>query len=658
MITKLKIVVKKALQIVPLSKPKNEDFHSETRSIPPSAWLDRLNKERFEVENFSRSITSDFTQHSRTLSELVEDIEELKKSCNGVVGIISNDDGETPIQFAYQLFKKSEDIIMASFDQFRMIFDSVRTLKELIQTIESNQNQLAKITVPLKMITVQYRITASMMDEKTRQEFYDLADKLAILINEINERIAKQFRDLTETGVVCSEIISGLDMMVSEYEGQISKQLGTSRSNLGSLGDSLNSSHKLIEEITQCSDRLSNDIFSIMVSMQTQDMTSQKLEHICAAIDSICERLQSSDKKDKAATLYFVREASKIQSNQLEKLFKDLVSAMQSIRASALDTDGEIESIAKATEELSVIGSQTDLLRTSADSVRQILSFVESTIDKTRGVLESLRPLREKFTDSTAKVMNIAVEMRMVAVNAQVYASNVTDGEALEVLSQSTQVQSLDAKSNIEAISQSLEQVARSLTLAEESLAQFAELGQIDMDQLLHESEIAQVELQRLERDLPNQMEKIQNKREKVTKKTQDFANRLSLNDDIKAKAERILHLFKEISSANIKEPQGDKREQELRNIAALQSNYTMQSEVNLHNEAVDSSASQAQRIASAPARNDDFEAFEDFEDFSFDPESSLDRGNDLPETTPISEDEASIQNSTPEKLDDNVDLF
>ncbi len=655
MIAKFSTVVKKALQLFPFSGSGEENHPPEAQSLPPSAWLERLEKERFEVESFSQSITSDFTQHSRTLGELVDDIEELKKSCNAVVDIISTDDGETPIQFAYQLFKKSEDIIMASFDQFRMIFDSVRTLRELIQNIESNQNQLAKITVPLKMITVQYRITASMMDEKTRQEFYDLADKLAILISEINERIAKQFRDLTETGMVCSEIISGLDTMVSEYEGQISKQLGTSRSDLGSLGDSLNSSHKLIEEITQCSDRLSNDIFSIMVSMQAQDMTSQKLEHICAAIDSICERLQTSNRKDKAATLFFVREASKIQSNQLGKLFKDLVAAMQSIRAAAQDTDSEIESIAKATEELSVIGSQTDLLRTSAESVRQILRFVESTIDKTKGILVSLKPLREKFTNSTAKVMNIAVEMRMVAVNAQVYASNVTDGEALEVLSQSTQIQSLDAKSNIEAISQSLEQVAKSLTMAEENLAQFAELGQIDMDQLLHESEIAQKELQRLERDLPEQMNKIQDKREKVTHKTREFANRLSLNDDIKTKAERILNLFKEISSANIKEPQGEKRDRELKNISALQGNYTMQSEVNQHNEAVDSRASQAQRITSTPARNDDFEAFEDL---SVSLETSDKHANTRPKAASKDRDESCIQNLKPDELDDNVDLF
>ncbi len=651
MITKFKSVVTKALQKFPFTSGSNSSNQGKPKELPPSAWLDRLREEKFEVESFSQSITNDFTEHSRTLESLVDDIEELKSSCNAVVDIISADEGETPIQFAYQLFKKSEDIIMASFDQFRMIFDSVRTLKELIQSIEANQNQLSKITVPLKMITVQYRITASMMDEKTRQEFYDLADKLAILINEINQRIDKQFRDLTDTGAVCSEIIEGLDLMVSEYEGQISKQLGTSRSNLGSLGSSLDNSHRLIDQITECSDRLSNGIFNIMVSMQAQDMTSQKLEHICSAIDSICDRLQTSEKKDLAATLYFVREASKIQSTQLDRLFGDLESAMDSIRSSTLNTDTEIESIAKATEELSQIGSQTDLLRTSAESVSQILSFVESTIDKTRTVLVSLKPLREKFTDSTAKVMNIAVEMRMVAVNAQVYASNVTDGEALEVLSHSTQVQSIDAKSNIESISHSLEKVAASLTSAEESLAHFAELGQVDMDQLLHESEIAQNELQRLERDLPNQMNKIQLRREKVTQHTRQFAEKLTLNDSIRSKGEQILALFKEISTAKIKEPRGERLEREQQNISSLQSNYTMQSEVNVHNEAVDTGALAAQRIEMPPPPediSDGFEAF-DFED------TSLDRSSDLAET-PTEEADSSKPKS--EKCDDNVDLF
>lgn len=652
MITKLKYVVKKALHKNPFSPTAQKGAQSKRRPLDPSVWLQRLEQEKIEIESFSQAITNDFTEHSKTLEALVDDIEELKGSCSSVVEIISADEGETPVQFAYQLFKKSEDIIMASFDQFRMIFDSVRTLKNLIQNIESNQNQLSKITVPLKMITVQYRITASMMDEKTRQEFYDLADKLAILIDEINNRIEKQFKDLTDTGSVCSKIIAGLDQMVSEYEGQISKQLGTSRSNLGSLGDSLDNSHKLVDQITESSDRLSNGIFNIMVSMQAQDMTSQKLEHIGTAIDSICDRLQTSDKKDRAATLYFVREASKVQSTQLDRLFGELESAMDSIRSSALNTDAEIEGIARATEELGQIGSQTDLLRTSAESVRQILSFVESTIDKTKGVLGSLTPLREKFTDSTAKVMNIAVEMRMVAVNAQVYAANVTNGEALEVLSHSTQIQSLDAKSNIEAISKSLEQVAASLTAAEDSLAHFAELGQVDMDQLLQESEIAQNELQRLENDLPNQMNIIQQRREKVTHCTRQFAKKLSLDNSIKAKAEKILTLFQEISSANIKEPRGEKREQEQRNISYLQNNYTMQSEVNVHNEAVEK-VETAVELKTQQTSSDDL--FEGFEAFGLEDEASTENRNYFTDTTEREEKE---QIEKVESRDNNVELF
>jgi len=610
------------------------------------------------MEVLSKLIASNFTGHSQTLEQIISEIDSLKLSCTGVVSIIAPEDGETPMQFSYQLFKKSEDIITASFDQFRVIFDSVHTLRGLIATIEASQKQLAKMTLPLKMITVQYRITASTMDDATRQEFEDLADKLASLIDEINSRLEKQFSDLAETSSVCATVIEGLETMVKDYEVQLNRQLGTSRGNLGELCESLDDYSKQIAALTGSSERLSESIFGIMVSMQAQDMSSQKLEHICEALDSICNRLSSCKQSEEPAALFFAKEATRIQRTQLSTLLRDLDTATGSIESRALSTESEIASMARATEELSDIGSQTHLLKSSAESIRNILHFVEVTINKTRSLLVSIKPLREKFKNSTSRVLNIAAEMRMVAVNAQVYASNVSDGEALEVLSHSTQSQSMDAKKNIESISVNLEKVAQSLAQTEDSLTSFADMGQGDMDQLLAESQIAQSELRQLEMDLPARIEQVQVKRDKVAQTTRDFVQRLSEEDGSRRLSRGALSLFGQIAKANITLPSPRDIQIEKEKLLELKQNYTMQSEVDLH----DGNASSAPDAAANSSEIDFFESPDaDSEPDAQQPSSvelSTSAMSDAKLPVPPESEQEREAKPAVKKLDDNVELF
>lgn len=655
-----------------LPKLFGQDETSKGPKLSPEVWLAQMEQERIDIAEYSTFITNEFMGHSQTLESLIEDIEKLKVSCNAVIKIISDEAGDTPVQFAYQLFKKSNDIINASFDQFRIIFDSVKGLREQIQSVEASQSQLAKITVPLKMITVQYRITASMMDEATRAEFYDLADKLNGLVSQINDSIKQQFTDLSETKQVCNTIIDDLEAMIAEYESQIEAQVGSSKLSLETLGQSLGTSHDLIHAISTCSEKLSEGVFSIMVSMQAQDMTSQKLEHVSEAIDSICERLRPNGSKTKKAALYFAKEAGKIQANQLNTLFTDLENATESIRATTLNTESETEKIANATKELSEVGSQNDLLNDSGQSVKKILGFVEATIDKTRGVLLSLAPLQNKFTDSTATVMNIAAEMRMVAINAQVYAASVSDGEALEVLSHSTQVQSNQTRQSIEAISKSLAEVASSLDTTEAQLSNFTEMGQMDLDYLLEESDIAQEELKRMEIELPEMLNYIQTNRTVVAQKTRDFSEKLNVDSKIKDKATRILDVFKQISTAEIGIVKEETIEEENQNLSNLKSNYTMQSEVDNHVEVTGETATDDFGFP-AIADAGDFDSFEDFSgsesDDIFDDFATQDSIEEKPTDDSFENVDDRMQESAEpvaqkkqlnkvEKIDDNIDLF
>lgn len=553
----------------------------------PNSWIAGLQDNRIHLDGISQTLSKEFKTHSISLETLISEIEDLKSACSSVVSVIVPQDGDTPMQFSYQLFKKSEDIIRASFDQFQQIFESVRTLKKLISEIETRQQHLSKLTIPLKMITVQYRITASKMDENTRLEFHDLADKLTQLTEEINTRLEKQFKDLSDTSTVCSTIIADLEGMVEEYQAHICKQLNASRTQIANLGKSFEQSHQYITEIDCSSDRLTESIFSIMVSMQAQDATSQKLEHICKAIDTISDRVETAESSDSKSAHFYAAESSRIQSNQLTHLINELDSATSTIRITAMDTQREIDSISKSAKDLSDQGSQTELLHSSAKSVQDILRFVETTIDKTRQTLTQIRPLREKFTDSTSRALNIASEMRMVAVNAQVYASNVHDGEALEVLSHSTQAQSLEAKETIESISVKLEQVAKSLQNAEESLTSFTEMSESDMEQLMAESEIAQAELQKLENDLPKYLGSIQNKRSIISAKATTFANKLVLNKGLREQFRESLGLFDKIADTSVKGLDAKKLQSEWACISLLHQNYTMQSEVDAHNEVV-----------------------------------------------------------------------
>lgn len=99
-----------------LPKLFGQDEVSTGPKVSPDAWLAQMEQERRDIAEYSTFITNEFTGHAETLESLIDDIEKLKTSCNSVIKIISDESGDTPVQFAYQLFKKSNDIINASFN--------------------------------------------------------------------------------------------------------------------------------------------------------------------------------------------------------------------------------------------------------------------------------------------------------------------------------------------------------------------------------------------------------------------------------------------------------------------------------------------------------------------------------------------------------------
>ena len=456
--------------------------------------------------SFTDGLEGEFMALSRGLMVIHEKAGQIQSQYGKILALTSPQDGNTALVFAMQLLKKAEDLILASHDRYRHLFSVFKEVEQGVGKTLAQQAELQRAWTPLPLIVVQLRIQASFFEEHTRQSFFTLAGEIETLLAKLRSSVERQFHDLGSTQLLSDKLVAGLIATIEADKASLEATLIRSRTHLGALNQVAADSAKVVEELSRHRQDASREIERVVMALQCQDITHQKIQHVCQALDELGEYLcqatnGASPPPPEAELRQYIATAASLQLSQIRIVFDQLDTAGREVTGGIRGLQAAVENLGKGAMRIGQLTSQEALVQQTVESMRGILRLGGNTIQKTDEVARCLLPLRETFADYAAQTSSLAHGVRLAALNGQIYAAQVARGACLSVLGEQTRVVS---EQTVQAARfPTVHRIGQALIQIQDQLQDFQDLARLDQQSLTDEAALCEAKLRELLRELP-----------------------------------------------------------------------------------------------------------------------------------------------------------
>jgi hypothetical protein len=576
-----------------------------------SAWSGRLTDEKDSLLSLVHGMEKEFLSTGDGLERLSRQLGDIRRECQSLTELTLGQSQDAAVKFAFQLLKKAEDLMLASYEQYDQVFASFSELQERLARVSQQRDELMRVLLPLNFITTAFRIEASRHPAEVQQAFFTLADSVNRTVAEVRSTMERQFDELAASQQMALRLIGQISASVQQHRKEVSSTLAATRSQLSALGKALLSSGAGATNLVQRNQAVKRQISSMVMALQCQDITRQRIEHVGEAMDEMRAHLadQSATPARNAEMRHFVFHAGQIQLQQVQSVFDELNQAADTLKSGIQNLRSE----AVAAAELAVrVGGTTQDANVASQcqaGIGKILGIMAQAVDKTAQIIAAFEPLQASFVDCTGKATALASDVRRAGLNAQVFAIHAPDGATLEVLAGRVHVISEEVIQQVARMGTSLNHTSETINNLRQRLEDFQLLCQAEEEVLTAESAVSRDKLADLEQAIPVQIRGVTGRQEIFAGSVEEVLANIQFPVTVAQASSRSIGFFQDLVAWGRAVDSGFLAETAAaRRIDRLKSNYTMASERHAHAAALQP----ALAPASAGAAESALELFDD----------------------------------------------
>ena len=416
-----------------------------------------LRRHGAEVEEAFVAVGAALQEQTRLAAELVEQ----GRRFNSFTAAATEDN---PVRAAVALIDAALTVLESFRQEIGALTDELRRQHEEIGQVRHNGAQLERAIAPLRIVDTLFRIEAAGLPPDMQTAFSALTQEIAGLDLRVRETFQRHFEALGTTRQALASAVEHLSAQRSDHDRLAAEQHAAMRRSLASLEEEIAWLRRRDERSAGLVEQVDRDTNAIVVGLQYQDITRQKLEHVIAAIGAMAAR---TDGKIDRTTVAFIEHATRLEASQLNAIEDELRLATETI------DDGARKVVAQL-ERLEGDGFGVADCRATA-------SRVEATVATLLAMLEQLRaPMQraaanaasaaravESFGGITADlgdtIRDLTWGIRLIALNAQVQAAQVERCDGLEVLARHTYLVSEETSRYGETLGRDLAALAERL---------------------------------------------------------------------------------------------------------------------------------------------------------------------------------------------------
>ena len=553
-----------------------------------SAKLAQLDYVIREIAKLDQITERSFLEVGRKVKDFHQTAEEISANALQTVQLLEGTSGEKALLRLQLLIERCSLWLNDAQSQSVQIVAVLEELVAQMACIKSPLNGLRTLIRTLQGLRISTRIETARVPGAGAQV---LADKLKNLAGTIQMKV-QQIEQQFETLGALSHRMLDKELRASEGPMKTAQQgIQKSRLVLSSFAEQQLEAGQRAEIVQQQSHRIATHYAEIIVALQFQDITRQRLEHIQHALEDLAGQFDTVRSHDavegKRGALSMAGNVCRLQHEHLEQIVADFDSAVGSLMQNLAELSVGVRGLTVETrgfdhgivaEAAGEHETRAVLLQTITRQLELILGLHTEASDAIRTVYEQIHGISGQID----AIELIGEDMQLMAFNAAISAAHSRGkGAGLQVIAGQIQVLSESAFAETRALADACRQVITQRDGLEQLDGTGHQLADRLSDLVKEGGELLQI-LEGNSQKVTTQIKQLSAKTDRLGEDVSKCLKAIDIGDRFRLQVTPLLASLTELSHDTPRPGEGRDHQQE-HLFRKMASRYTMHRERELH---------------------------------------------------------------------------
>jgi hypothetical protein len=308
-------------------------------------------------------------------------------------------------------------------------------LVSLLTTCEEQAGEMIKIRsdmhetlAPLTYLTVLFKIESARLAPDMQETFVTVTTEIERMRQLVDETFAENARLLNDARTTLAGVRGRLE---SDFKNH-AQGLGRKREEIGkairTLDEQLSHNNERDLRMHTQSRIIATEVSQIISGLQFQDIIQQKGAHVVGELGAEAFR----DGSDPA----------RLQACHVDAICSDLDNGLAHIRSGLASIDRETDRFDEICLKLDglegMVASADGMVQLLLDVLTEVGDIIRVVAELTDQASRTLAPMKDLAHQLTSAVVELSIDMRLIALNAQIRSVQGGQGTGLEVLAART----------------------------------------------------------------------------------------------------------------------------------------------------------------------------------------------------------------------------
>lgn len=346
-----------------------------------------------------------------------------------------------PMQAAAALVQETLQFIDECRGQIDALVTRLQRYHEQTGRLLQEEQKVERIVAPLRIIQTLFRIESSGLPSEAQAAFGTVASEIPRFEQAVRQAFEQHAEALTMTRQAIDATTAQLRACRERQESEAQAKRERIAASLRELDEELQRNRQRDAQLAEILGEVDRDTGEIVVNLQYQDISRQKMEHVRDALRDLQDRLREPGAQ--RSQLEYAGAICDLQALQTAAIDEELRGAVGHIAEGLQRMMGRLQQIERecwSQSEVSVVASTIDRrvehLRHALADVRTLLPLAMASAEE---VVKVVRSFGEVAADVATAARDMAESMRLIALNAQVLAAQAGEhGAGLLILAERT----------------------------------------------------------------------------------------------------------------------------------------------------------------------------------------------------------------------------
>lgn len=425
-------------------------------------WVDQLGTDSKSVADAADRIESRFLEIAGVIEGMSDHSETLVKEAEKVADVALGKGDSSALQTA------GTNLItwLNSLDEARRnvhgVLSGIERHQRRLERILNQEKRLQQTIGTLQILPSLFKIESAPLTEQNRRQFLDLVKDIECVHTKVAQSLRDSFHSVKSTGTRLADGRNRVQHFVETKCRAIAERKEQLEASLKANNEQLERNRSENVSLLEVTRETNRQVGRIVIALQYQDITRQKLQHIGAMRSEVESALMAGGSNRQL--VQFCSEAAELCNAHSDSVLDDLDSACSEINSGVGEIEqrlGRLDEIFNTLRQFSDLAiSANGFIQTMLEATEEVKELTGDLVSGVKEMRQVIEPFRTALSGLSVAMGRVSAEIRLIALNAQVQAIQSGLGTGLEILSART----CDVADEMQSIGEEMSMTLKEIT--------------------------------------------------------------------------------------------------------------------------------------------------------------------------------------------------